>query len=62
VHRQLERLDEQLRQTARLRDRLTRILDVLDRADEPSGDLFIDAIEVMIRMEQYYTPEQLDQL
>jgi DNA-binding transcriptional MerR regulator len=62
VQRQLERLDEQLRQTALLRDRLTRILDVLDQVDEPSGDLFIDAIEVMIAMEKYYTPEQLDQL
>ena len=35
---------------------------MLDRADEPSGDLFIDAIEVMTRMERYYTPEQLEQL
>ena len=35
---------------------------MLDRADEPSGDLFIEAIEVMTRMERYYTPEQLEQL
>jgi DNA-binding transcriptional MerR regulator len=62
VRRQLGRLDEQLRQTARLRERLTRILDVLDHSGEPSGDLFIDAIEVMITMEQYYAPEQLDRL
>ena len=46
----------------RLRARLAHILDVLDRADEPSGDLFIEAIEVMTRMERYYTPEQLEQL
>jgi DNA-binding transcriptional MerR regulator len=62
VRRHLERIDQQLRLAAQLRERLTRVLDALDRADEPSGDLFIEAIEVMKRMEQYYTPEQLAQL
>ena len=62
VRRHLERIDEQLRLAGQLRSRLTRILDVLDRSDEPSSDQFIDAIEVMTRMEQYYTPEQLEQL
>jgi DNA-binding transcriptional MerR regulator len=51
-----------LRLGAQPRDRLTHILDVLDRADEPSADLFIDAIEVMTRMDRYYTPEQRAQL
>src|SRR5918997_2608302 len=62
VRRHLARIDEQLRLAGQLRARLTRILDVLDRSDEPSSDQFIDAIEVMTRMEQYYTPEQLEQL
>jgi len=62
VRRHLERIDEQLRLAGQLRTRLTRILDVLDRSDEPSGDQFIEAIEVMTRMERYYTPEQLEQL
>ena len=62
VRRHLERVDGQLRLAEQLRRRLTRILDVLDRVDEPSGDLFIEAIEVMTRMETYYTPEQLEQL
>jgi DNA-binding transcriptional MerR regulator len=62
VRRHLERIDEQLRLAGQLRARLTRILDVLDRSDEPSGDQFIDAIEVMTRMERYYTPEQLEAL
>jgi DNA-binding transcriptional MerR regulator len=62
VRRHLERVDEQLRLARRLRTRLARILDLLDQADEPSGDEFIDAIEVMTRMERYYTPEQLEQL
>ena len=62
VRRHLERIDEQLRLTGQLRARLTHILDVLDRSDEPSRYQFIDAIEVMTRMERYYTPEQLEQL
>ena len=62
VRRHLERIDGQLELAAQLRARLTHILDVLDRVDEPSGDLFIEAIEVMTRMERYYTPEQLEQL
>jgi DNA-binding transcriptional MerR regulator len=62
VRRHLERIDEQLRLAGHLRARLTHILDVLDRSDEPSGDQFIEAIEVMTRMERYYTPEQLEQL
>ena len=62
VRRHLERLDEQVRLAAQLRTRLTRILDVLDRSDEPSGDQFIEAIEVMTQMERYYTPEQLEAL
>jgi DNA-binding transcriptional MerR regulator len=62
VRRHLEQVDEQLRLARRLRTRLARILDLLDRADEPSTDQFIEAIEVMTRMERYYTPEQLTQL
>ena len=62
VRRHLERIDAQLCLARQLRARLTRILDVLDRTDEPSGDQFIDAIEVMTRMERYYTPEQLEAL
>ena len=62
VRRHIERIDEQLRVARQLRDRLARILDLLDAGDEPSGDQFIDTIEVMMRMERYYTPEQLEQL
>ena len=58
----LDRLEEQLELTQQLRSRLTGVLDALDRADAPSGDLFIEIIEVMKRMESYYTPEQLQQL
>ncbi len=62
LRRHLERIDEQLRVGGQLRARLTHILDALDRSDEPPGDQFIEVIEVMTRMERYYTPEQLEQL
>jgi DNA-binding transcriptional MerR regulator len=62
VRRHLERIDEQLRLARTLRTQLTRILALLDDAGEPTGDQFIQAIEVMTRMERYYTPEQLEQL
>jgi len=62
IRRHLAQLDEQVRLAETLMARLTRILNVLDHADEPSGDMFIDAIEVMTMMERYYTPEQLEQL
>jgi DNA-binding transcriptional MerR regulator len=48
-------------QLAQLR-RLDGILDALVELDEPSTSLIIDAIEVMTMSEQYYTPEQLQQL
>jgi DNA-binding transcriptional MerR regulator len=48
-------------QLARLR-RLEGILGALVDLDEPSTELIIDAIEVMTMSQQYYTPEQLDQL
>ena len=48
-------------QLAQLR-RLDGILDALVELDEPSTQLIIDAIEVMTMSEQYYTPEQLQQL
>jgi DNA-binding transcriptional MerR regulator len=58
----LARVEEQLAQTRELRRRLRNILDAFDRMGEPSADQLIDAIEVMTMSEQYYTPEQLEQL
>src|SRR5687767_1551010 len=52
VRRHLERVGEQVRLAGQLRSRLTRILDMLDRAVEPSADVFVEAIEVMTRMER----------
>src|SRR5690349_596763 len=62
LRRHLAHVEEQLRLAEALQERLVRILDVLDHADEPSAAMFIDAIEVMTRMERYYTAEQLESL
>jgi DNA-binding transcriptional MerR regulator len=62
VRRQLQALEHQRELEDRLRSRLMSILEVLDQAAEPSTELFIEAIEVTIMIEKYYTPEQLEQL
>jgi len=51
VRSQLRRVERDLDQRQRLRDRLTVILDALERSIEPSLDQFIDAIEVMTMIE-----------
>jgi MerR family transcriptional regulator, thiopeptide resistance regulator len=58
----LVRVEEELAHARDLRRRLRGILDAFDRMGEPSTDQIIDAIEVMTMSEQYYTPEQLEQL
>src|SRR3954470_24599201 len=62
IRAQLERLDAEVALRARLRARLTRLLDALDGANGAGADLFLDAIEGMTMAEKYYTPEQLEQL
>ena len=62
VERHLARVEAELAAQGRLRDRLTRLLEALERDGVPAGDDLIDAIEVMTMHEQYYTPEQLGQL
>jgi DNA-binding transcriptional MerR regulator len=62
VRAHLARVEEQLAATAELRDRLVRILDALGGDAGPSSRQLIETIEVMTMHEQYYTPEQLEQL
>jgi MerR family transcriptional regulator, thiopeptide resistance regulator len=62
VRRHLARVDEQLRLQSQLREQLTQLLDALDTDHEPSTNSFIQVMEVMSMVEQYYTPEQLAQL
>ncbi len=58
----LARVEEELAHTVDVRRRLRGILDAFDRLGVASTDQIIDAIEVMTMSEQYYTPEQLEQL
>jgi DNA-binding transcriptional MerR regulator len=62
VRRHLADVERQLALQEDLRGRLTRLLELLDRGDEPDTDRFIEAIEGMTMFEQYYTREQLAQL
>ena len=62
VRAHLARVEEQLSATSALRDRLVRILDALGSDAGPSPRQLIETIEVMTMYEQYYTPEQLEQL
>ena len=55
-------IDAELTARKQLRDRLARILDGLDRMDEPSSDDYIDAIERMTMIEKHYSPEALEKL
>jgi DNA-binding transcriptional MerR regulator len=58
----LVRVEAELAHARDLRRRLRGILDAFDRLGEPSTDQIIDAIEALTMSEQYYTPEQLEEL
>ena len=62
VRAHLARVEEQLAAQSALRDRLVRILGALGDSAGPSAGQLIETIEVMTMHEQYYTPEQLEQL
>jgi DNA-binding transcriptional MerR regulator len=62
LRRQLAALERQGSLIDDLRNRLTVILDALDKACEPSAKTLVTTLEVMTRMEKFYTPEQLAQL
>jgi len=62
VRLHLGEIDAELTARKQLRDRLARILDGLDRLDEPSSSDYIDAIERMTMIEKHYSPEALEKL
>ena len=62
VRAHLTCVEDQLTAVTALRDRLVRILDALGSDAGPSSRQLIETIEVMTMHEQYYTPEQLEQL
>ncbi len=62
VREHLAELDRRIAAEQALRDRVAALLDAFDAAREPSTAQFIQTIEEMTMHEQYYTPEQLQQL
>lgn len=62
VRLHLAKVRRQAAELAQLGDRLEALATVLDAADAVSPDTFLETIEVMTMIEQYYTPEQLEQL
>lgn len=58
IARQLDRIEAQLHYTHELRARLGRLLRALETVERPSSEELIDTMEVMNRMDKYYTPEQ----
>lgn len=59
LRRHLAALERELELTAALRERLVRVLDTVGRRAGRSGDQSIAIIEVMMSIEQHYTPDQL---
>lgn len=59
LRRHLAALERELELTAALRERLVQVLDTVGRQANPSGDRSIAIIEVMMSIEQHYTPEQM---
>lgn len=62
LQRQIARLDASIRQQQALKIRLEAIARQLDRGETVGGEHFLDVMEVMKMVEQYYTEAQLAEL
>lgn len=62
LRRHLDDIQRRIELHERLRARVSQILGALDQTEDPTTEQFLEAVEVMTRMEKYYTPEQLAQL
>ncbi|WP_217171222.1 MerR family transcriptional regulator [Streptomyces sp. AC512_CC834] len=65
IRRQLDVVEERLRQTAELRLRLLGVLDALDALDAPAGtttEAYLEVIEEMTAVERPLTPEEVARL
>ncbi|GAA2806238.1 MerR family transcriptional regulator [Crossiella cryophila] len=62
LHTQLGQLDSQVRAAQRLRDQVRSLLEQLDGSASPDAAEFLQLLESMTMIENYYTKEQLDQL
>lgn len=62
VRLHLARVQAQAAELARLGERLTALVEALEKAEVVSADEFLSTIEEMTMIEKYYTPEQLEQI
>ncbi len=62
VRLHLAKVRQQAAELAELGNRLQGLAEALDAADEVSAETFLQTIEAIQMVEQYYTPEQLKQL
>jgi DNA-binding transcriptional MerR regulator len=62
INLHLAKLARQIELQCNLRDRLRTLLAHFQRAGTVSAEEFLQTIEVMTMMEQYYTPEQMEYL
>ncbi len=58
----IDRIEQQIAAQQRLRDRLTFVAARLERAEEVSVEEFLQVIGEITMIENYYTPEQLEEL
>lgn len=62
VELQLDRVEQELKSLKELRGRLRRLALHLKSEEPPQAERFLETLEAMNMLEQYYTPEQLDWL
>lgn len=62
LHLQMARLDEEIEQQRRLRQRLGTVTGRLQAAEKVSADELLDVIREIEMLEKHYTPEQLAEL
>lgn len=62
MRRHLDAIEERIELEGELRDRLGQVLNLLDGVREPSTQQLLEIMEVMMEVEQYYTPEQREQI
>jgi DNA-binding transcriptional MerR regulator len=62
VRRQLAQVSDRLERAQRLRDRLTKVLEMFAAADQPSAAVLLTLIEEMTAVEHTYTPEEFERM
>lgn len=60
VQRQLDQVHDRIARAERLRDRLSAVLELLDRAEEPPAPMLVSLMAEMTAVERGYAPDGLD--